>query len=440
MAKPVEESEAPEVADVIRETRAELAALGPDDLSMDGGEEQEGEAEETSSEVAEPESTPESDTAGEETPEEGEESSPEPETPESEQQATAEEDDTPPQDPDHFWGQYKDDDARKRGLYETKVYAAKVAKQAREAQAKLAEREAEIERLRTGQPPASVPQPSTETSVAPRKTLADTIQALADEDPKVRQEVDSVLDIRAKREGLVAQGKEIEKRVAELDTEILKVEAIIAYNESWAKDNPESEEFRNEIAKHQQKRLGLETERNRLDLQYQRAEVTHFRLGQQYDVLEASLRGKAAEFDKRGEKQAEEERAYSQSVEDTQKEWAASLDRYCAMHGIADKDEREDVNDLLQKEAYPVIDEIEDFYDFMTGPAGDRALRVIQRAQKRAVAKYSADKRRDATQTNGNPPTPKKTTEDEERPAPESIEDLIRTTRAQLVGSLRGPG
>jgi hypothetical protein len=374
-------------------------------------------------------STPESgesDAAEDESAEESEyEEAPDEESPEESNQ-DEQQDESASTESKTFWDQYKDDNARKNAFNETKEYAAKMSKLAKEREQRIKDLEA---KLSTPASP-SVPE-KREPAPNPAQRLETTYKTLYETDSRVQNQVAGLGELKNQIDAGQQHLGAIDKELSDLTSGISEKNAQLKYLKRKLDADPDD--------------LSVKADRDELiseimadrarhnELRIERQEVSFAVNGQiqGYNNNIVQLRDYVRAHQEREEAQAVEAQELESLTEEIHKKWADASGRWFTENNIPE-DEIDEVNALMARIAAAESDDIDEnhLYEWMRDHGGKLILAQRKRAEEKAIKQYATQKRKDASQ-----PAPKGTIKKpKEGSKPQTIDDLIADS-ARLLGN-----
>jgi hypothetical protein len=418
------------VEDAVSSARQALSNLGPGDLSAPDEQQDIGEPEGSTPEE-EPAAADESadDSEYEEAPAE-EASEDEDETPDEstdDSQQTDESEST--DDDDHFWNQYPDETARKKALRETKEYAAKMSKVAREREERIKELEA-----KQSQPPA--PPEAKPTPVDPVKRLDETYKKLYETDRSVQDRVAGLSQLKVHIDAGEKQVAEIDGRLSELSNQVASENAVLKFLQTKATADPDDLQIRDEIRNVSSTISLARTEYNDLRIAKQEIGMALKENGQFYDRSIIELRDYVRAHQEREEAQLLEEQELETVTEEVHGKWQSAIGEFFAENKIPE-DEQEEINEMMRDRAAAAVDagtiDLDNLKQWMKDIGGKPILSHRKRLEEKAMKSYANLKKRDASQ-----PAPKgsiKTKKPSDEPL--TIDQVVEQSRQQLNAELR---
>jgi hypothetical protein len=382
-------------------------------------------------------STPESgesDAAEGESADEEYEEAPEEESPEESNQ-DEQQDESVSTESKTFWDQYQDEDARKKAFNETKEYAAKMSKLAKEREQRIKDLEA---KLSTPAAP-SVPEKK-EPEPNQAQKLETTYKKLYETDSQVQNQVAGLGELKTQIDAGQQQLGAIDKELSELTAGISEKNAQLKYLKRKLEADPEDLSVKSDKDELISEIMADRARHN--ELRIERQEVSFAVNGQiqGYNQNIVQLRDYVRAHQEREEAQAVEAQELESMTEEIHQKWADASSRWFTENNIPE-DEIDEVNALMARIAAAESDDVDEnhLYEWMRDHGGKLILAQRKRAEEKAIKQYATQKRKDASQ-----PAPKGTIKKpKESSKPQTIDDLIAdsgklfTNELQRAGGLR---
>jgi hypothetical protein len=411
-----------EAEQAARDAWAGLEAEGVTEDIVEPGEEQQDEVDEGSTpdgeSVAADESADDSEYEEEESPEESTEESQQ----DTESESTEEE--------KTFWDQYEDEPARKKAFNETKEYAAKMSKLAREREQKIKDLEA---RLST----PAVPEKPKEPAPDPAQRLETTYKKLYETDSRVQEHVAGLSQLKTQIDSGQQQLGAIDKELSELATGISEKNAQLKYVKKKIEADPDDLSMKEEERILVSELMSDRARHNELRIARQETSFSVNGQIQGYNENIVKLRDYVRSHQEKEEAQIVEAEELDALQAEIHEKWQEAAGRWMEENSIPEEDV-ERVNALLARMAAAESKDVDEthLYEWMRDKGGKLILEERKRIEERAMKQYATQKRKDAAQ-----PAPKGTIKKpKEGSKPQTIDDLIADSGKALTNEFMRAG